>query len=72
MSWKKGSKTLMSSYGGRIALYSTLDEHFNWFSVLKIRQLRSTDSGEYSFELVTGPALTKKTWRLSVRSSMLT
>merc|ERR1712150_41764 len=69
MTWKKGSRKLMSLYGGRIALYTTLDEQFNWFSVLKIRNLRTADSGEYSFELVTGPAITKKTWRLSVRST---
>ncbi|KAK3733718.1 hypothetical protein QZH41_011242 [Actinostola sp. cb2023] len=69
MTWKKGSKTLMASYGGRFVLFTTLDENLNWLSVLKIRKLRSKDSGDYSFEVVTGPAKTEKSWRLSVHSS---
>lgn len=69
MTWKKGVQTLTSLYAGRLVIYTTLDEQFNWLSVLKIKQLRTQDSGEYTFEIVSGPAVTKKSWRVSIRSS---
>ncbi|XP_031557011.1 uncharacterized protein LOC116293691 [Actinia tenebrosa] len=69
MKWKKGSTTLVPSYGERFVLFTTLDEDLNWISVLKVRKLRVSDSGDFTFELATGPAVTKKTWRLSVRLS---
>lgn len=69
MTWTKDTKPLTSVYAGRLAILTTLDEQFNWLSILKLRQLRTQDSGEYTFKVISGPAVTKKSWRVSIRSS---
>ncbi|EDO43771.1 predicted protein [Nematostella vectensis] len=69
MTWRKGENKMIASYSGRIVLFTTLNEQSNWFSVLKISKLRATDTAQYTFEINSGPAITKKTWQLSVRET---
>lgn len=55
----------LSQYG-RIILRMTLNKDENWFSVLTIRNLKASDSGDYTFTVKTGPAITAMTRSLVV------
>lgn len=59
LEWRKGSKLLTPSRYGRILLHTTLNKNENWFTELIIRNLKASDSGEYTFTVKTGPATTE-------------
>ncbi|XP_068751045.1 uncharacterized protein [Montipora capricornis] len=66
--WKKGDKLLHPSRYGRILLRTTLSKNEDWLSVLIIRNLKTSDTGDYTFTVTTGPAITTMTRSLVVLS----
>lgn len=66
MGWKKSGKPLTPSRYGRVLLYTTLNKQEDWFTVLVIRDLKESDSGDYKFTVRTGPAVTTVTRSLLV------
>lgn len=66
MGWKKSGKPLTPSRYGRVLLYTTLNKQEDWFTVLVIRNLKESDSGDYKFTVRTGPAVTTVTRSLLV------
>ncbi|KAL9958649.1 hypothetical protein ACROYT_G035697 [Oculina patagonica] len=66
MGWKKSGKTLSPSRYGRVILHTTLNKKEDWFTALVIRDLKESDSGEYTFTVKTGPAVTTVTRSLVV------
>ena len=56
MEWRKGSQLLTPSRYGRVILETTLNKKEDWFTVLIIRNLKESDSGDYTFTVKTGPA----------------
>ena len=68
MGWKKSGKPLTPSRYGRVLLYTTLNKQEDWFTALIIRDLKETDSGDYTFTVKTGPAVTTVTRSLLVLS----
>ncbi|XP_073230078.1 uncharacterized protein [Porites lutea] len=56
MEWKKGSQLLTPSRYGRVILETSLNKKEDWFTVLIIRNLKESDSGDYTFTVKTGPA----------------
>lgn len=66
MGWKKSGKRLTPSRYGRVLLYTTLNKQEDWFTVLVIRNLKESDSGDYKFTVRTGPAVTTVTRSLLV------
>jgi len=68
MGWKKSGKPLTPSRYGRVLLYTTLNKQEDWFTALIIRDLKEKDSGDYTFTVKTGPAVTTVTRSLLVLS----
>lgn len=68
MGWKKSGRRLAPSRYGRVLLYTTLNKKEDWFTALIIKDLKKSDSGEYTFTVKQGPAVTKVTRSLVVLS----
>lgn len=68
MGWTKSGKRLHPSRYGRVILHTTLNKNEDWFTALVIRDLKDTDSGDYTFTVKTGPAVTSVTRSLLVLS----
>lgn len=66
MEWRKGSQLLTPSRYGRVILETTLNKKEDWFTVLIIRNLKESDSGDYTFTVKTGPATKAMTKSLVV------
>ncbi|KAJ7390139.1 hypothetical protein OS493_027177 [Desmophyllum pertusum] len=66
MVWKKSGKPLNPSRYGRVLLRTTLNKQEDWFTVLVIRDLKESDSGDYTFTVKTGPAVSSVTRSLLV------
>ena len=66
MGWKKSGKPLTPSRYGRVILYMTLTKKEDWFTALVIKDPKESDSGDYTFTVQTGPAVTTVTRSLLV------
>ena len=66
LEWRKGDQLLHPSRYGRILLSTTLTKGEDWFSTLTIKDLKTSDTGDYTFNVKTGPAITTMTRSLVV------
>ena len=66
MGWKKSGKPLSPSRYGRVILHTTLNKREDWFTALVIRDLKESDSGDYTFSVKTGPVVSSVTRSLVV------
>lgn len=57
MVWKKSGIPLKASLYGRVLLHTTFTKKENWLTVLIIRNLKESDSGDYTFTVKIGPAV---------------
>ena len=66
MEWRKGKELLSPSRYGRVLLHTTLSKDEDWLTVLIIKNLKASDTGDYTFTVTTGPASTAVTRSLVV------
>lgn len=57
MGWKKSGIPMLPSVYGRVLLHTTFTKKENWLTVLIIRNLKESDSGDYTFTVKVGPAV---------------
>lgn len=57
MGWKKSGIPMLPSVYGRVLLHTTFTKKENWLTVLLIRNLKESDSGDYTFTVKVGPAV---------------
>ena len=57
MGWKKSGIPMLPSVYGRVLLHTTFTKKENWLTVLVIRNLKESDSGDYTFTVKVGPAV---------------
>ena len=48
---------MLPSVYGRVLLHTTFTKKENWLTVLIIRNLKESDSGDYTFTVKVGPAV---------------
>ncbi|XP_074628208.1 uncharacterized protein LOC141886099 [Acropora palmata] len=61
LQWTKGDQLLYPSRYGRILLHTTLTKDEDWYSSLTIKDLKASDTSDYTFTVKTGPAITTMT-----------
>ena len=66
LQWTKGDQLLYPSRYGRILLHTTLTKDEDWYSSLTIKELKASDTSDYTFTVKTGPAITTMTRSLVV------
>ncbi|XP_044183909.1 uncharacterized protein LOC114977157 [Acropora millepora] len=66
LQWTKGDQLLYPSRYGRILLHTTLTKDEDWYSSLTIKDLKASDTSDYTFTVKTGPAITTMTRSLVV------